>query len=135
MMLQTLRRQHNLTEEAYRSMIDHATKGRSTSTRELTQQEAFELIDGLVKSSPKGNRFAERNESSGKMRRKLLAYAREMGWVQKGAMQKVDLERVNEWCRKYGFGKKELRAYSYFELPKLVSQFECGPYKDYLSKL
>jgi hypothetical protein len=132
-MLQSLRHQHNMPEDAYREMIAQASNGRTSSTRELTQSEAFGLIDSLVDKTP--NHWKQRNAAMDKMRKKIIGYAREMGWFVPGDLRKVDMERLNGWCRKYGFGKKALNAYSYEELPKLVTQFEQGPYKSYLSKI
>lgn len=134
-MLQTLRSQHYLGEDAYRHMIAHATNGRTTSTKALTQQEAFYLIDGLVKSVASGSKFAAQHAACSKMRKKIIGMAREMGWWLPGDMRRVDMERVNAWCMKYGFAKKPLNAYTSQELPKLVSQFESGPYKHYLSRV
>jgi len=143
-MLQTLRSQHGLPDDTYRSMLAEASKGRTTSTRELTQAEAFGLIDGLVRQSPNSG-WKQRNHTMDKMRKKLIGYAREMGWVASppaplpgergGAALKVDMERVNGWCKRYGFGKKPLSDYTYAELPKLLSQFETGPYAHYLRTL
>lgn len=137
-MLQTLRRQHGLDEETYRGMLAEATGGRTGSTKELSQKEAFALIDGLVKALRQAqgdSTWQQRNKAMDKMRRKIIGYAREMGWWLPGEMRVVDMERINGWCCKYGFGHKPINRYSYDELPKLVSQFEQGPYKHYLNKV
>jgi hypothetical protein len=132
-MLQSLRHQHNMPEDAYRAMIAEASNGRTSSTAALTQSEAFGLIDSLVDKAP--GHWKQRNMAMDKMRKKIIGYAREMGWFVPGDLRKVDMERLNGWCRKYGFGKKGLNAYSYEELPKLVTQFETGPYYYFLKNV
>jgi hypothetical protein len=125
-MLQVQRRVHGMDDETYRAMLHEATGGRTTSTRELTQAEALALISGLVPQTPADVR-------ADKMRRKILGFAREMGWTTDD--DRVDIDRVNQWCVKYGYGHKPLNRYTYHELPKLVTQFENGPYKSYLSRI
>lgn len=115
-----------MDDETYRAMLHEATGGRTTSTRELTQAEALALISGLVPQTPADVR-------ADKMRRKILGFAREMGWTTDD--DRVDIDRVNQWCVKYGYGHKPLNRYTYHELPKLVTQFENGPYKSYLSRI
>lgn len=99
------------------------TDGRSESSKDLTYQEAGALINHLKSI-----------DSSHKMRRRIIKMAHEMGWKLKDS-SKIDIERVNEWCVKFGYGHKPLNDYSPVELPKLVSQFEFGPYKHYISNL
>lgn len=125
-MLQFQRRAHGMDDETYRAMLHDATDGRTTSTKELTQEEAFRLIDGLVRQTPEDIR-------ADKMRKKILGFAREIGWTTDD--NRVDTDRVNQWCERYGYGHKPLNRYKYKELPKLVTQFEKGPYKTYLSKI
>jgi len=60
-----------------------------------------------------------------KMRKKILSLTWEMNWVVKDPALKVDVERVNAWCVKYGYLHKPLNSYTYNELPKLLSQFEA----------
>jgi hypothetical protein len=101
------------------SLVTAFTNGRSTSSRDLTYQEAGEMITHL------------KNLDSGhKMRRKIIKLAHEMGWKQENG--KIDLQAIDTWCTTYGYGKKRLMDYTAQELPKLVSQFENGPYKHYL---
>lgn len=125
-MLQYQRRQHGMDEETYRAMLHEASNGRTTSTKELTQEEAFRLIDKLVRQT-------SNDVACDRMRKKIIGMARELGWLTTEG--KADMERVNNWCCRYGFGKKKLNFYSEKELPKLVSQFEYGPYKSHLSKI
>ena len=89
------------------------TEGRSASSREMTAQEAMLLINYLKE-------LDNTSEACNNMRRKVLSMCHRIHWVtEKG----VDIDRLNEWCKKSSYLKKELNEYTYQELPKLVSQF------------
>jgi hypothetical protein len=106
------------------------TGGRSTTSKELTYQEAGALITHL-----------KTLDAAHKMRRKIISMAHEMGWQVRvsspngGSRMGADMDAVNAWCKKYSFGKKPLNEYTTRELPRLVTQFEQGPYKHYLSHI
>lgn len=113
---------HGLMEQK-ESLVFAFTNGRSRSSKDLTFNEAGDLIAHL------------KNIDSGhKMRRKIIKLAHEMGWKLAGSSQ-IDMAAIDAWCVKYGFGKKRLNDYTAKELPKLVTQFENGPYKHYLQNL
>lgn len=67
---------------------------------------------------------------------KIYYYAHQMKWQKTNDKGKVvaDGKLVDEWMIKYSYRKKKLNAYTYDELPKLVSQFE-QVYKDFLKRL
>lgn len=98
-----------------------ASNGRTTHASELTASESAALIKYAVGLSGENN-------ASDRMRKKILSMAHEMGWE---TAHKVDMERINGWCSKFGYLHKPLDQYSYQELPKLVSQFE-GAYIHFL---
>ncbi len=107
------------------------TNGRSRSSKDLSFQEAGELIS-----------YLKTLDHSHKMRRKIISMAHELGWHlppspngEGKGVRRIDMNAINEWCKKYGFGKKELNEYTESELPKLVTQFQNGPYKYYISHL
>lgn len=115
------------------SIVDSFSGGRTKHVSELKKGEAAALI-GHLKSLDTTTHRAD------KMRNKILSMAHEMGWeksVDKNQLTKIkrpiDMDRVNNWCIKYGYLHKKLDAYNYKELPRLVTQME-GVYKDYLSK-
>lgn len=116
------------------------TDGRTHSSKEMTMEEARELLIVFNTSSPAPSPQGEKGDK-GPMIRKLFAMAHEMGWIVKTTMvtpageivAKNDNSRVYGWVLKYGYLKKDLRQYQYKELPKLLTQFEFGPYKDYIS--
>ena len=88
-MLQYQRRQHGMDEETYRSMLHEASNGRTSSTKELTQEEAFRLIDKLVRQT-------SNDVACDRMRKKIIGMARELGWLTTEG--KADMERINNWC-------------------------------------
>lgn len=117
------------------SIIASITNNRTTHSSELSFDEAKNFLSNLLS----GAKYQPKN----KMISKIFAMAHEMGWVEvktmvddRGQMTaKKDYSHVYAWIKKYGFKKTDLRAYQYNELPKLLTQFEYGPYRDYLRKL
>lgn len=115
------------------AIISNATNGRTTHSTELTLQEAKQVLAGLLKPKEKDN---------GPMIRKLFAMAHNLHWITETNEVQPDgsiipvkgYARVLAWVEKYGYLGKPLNDYSYDELPKLVTQFELGPYKDYYKK-
>ena len=119
------------------SIIKQVTNGRTEHSSELYFEEAKSMLMGLLKNTWK-------QQPKNKMISKIFAMAHEMGWVEKrtevgkdGNLIKVnDYNRVYGWIKKYGYlNPKDLKEYEYKEIPKLVAQFENGPYKHYLSNL
>jgi len=112
-----------MDKETKEDMIFCYSNGRSSSTKDLFESEATQLIQFLVNESglPQYDSF--------KMKRKILSMAHEMNWEVSGG--KVDLGRINNWCIRFSGKNKVLDAFSYAELPALVTQFEMV-YRDYL---
>lgn len=116
-------------------IIRLATLDRTTHSSELYFDEAKNLLSNLID----GKGYQPKN----KMINKIFAMAHEMGWITKktvvgddGKMvEKKDYSHVYNWIKKYGFGKKDLKLYECREIPKLLTQFEQGPYRDYLKNL
>ena len=106
------------------NIVAGISDGRTTSTRELTPQEAIDLIKYLKNQD-------QSEIAADVMRKKIISLAHEMGWHVAGT-RKADMRRIDEWCKKFGYGKKSLDNYHYNELPKLVSQFE-SVYKSFLN--
>lgn len=104
-------------------LVSSFTQGRTISRKEMTYHEASLMITFLQ------NEVAKDQASANQMRRKIIAKAHNMGW--ETTPGKVDIERLNAWCRTSSYLKKELNEYTYAELPKLVSQFD-NVYKSYL---
>lgn len=120
------------------NIIDSFTNGRTGSISEMSLDEARELL--MAFNSPAENK---NTDDKGPMIRKLFAMAHEMGWITKrqyatdnGQLEtRNDNTRVYGWVQKYGYLGKELRRYTYKELPKLLSQFEFNVYKPYLNTI
>ncbi len=116
------------------AIVFEATGGRTTHSSELTAQEAQGVLQSL-------NRQTSGLNPSLRMINKLFAMANEIGYIpitcmvtHKGIVRKKEYSHLHAWVEKYGYLKKPLKEYSHAELPTLVSQFEFGPYKDYLSR-
>lgn len=121
--------------EHKREIIESYTGGRTGSSKEMYIHEAAELLSYL------NNTQKDMNVSS-KLMAKLFAMCHEMGWIPsqtivEGEKVKVkkDYSRVHAWVEKYGYLKKELRKYTYNELPKLVTQLEKHVYNPYIENL
>lgn len=103
---------------------------RTTHVSDLTGREAYELIKGLEKV---GGLPESPDE---KMKRKILSKAHEMGWELSertaSGRRKINMEKVDSWCIKYGYLHKPLDQYTASELPQLVTQFS-NAYKSYLT--
>ena len=106
--------------------ILHFTANRTPSSKAMYKEEARALIEHL-------KAIDNTAVVDDKMRKKILSMAHEMDWRKAGTV-KIDMDRVNNWCVKYGYLHKKLDAYTHKELPKLLTQFE-GVYKDFINKL
>gem|GEM_PF-717623 len=128
-------------KEGKEYLIQDASDGRTTSVKELSFEEAKALITALnMITSP---RTVNVDDPCHRMRGKILSHAHELGWHKKDGKgmivrdratqkPKIDFDRVNDWCIKFGYLHKKLDRYTYEELPTLVSQFQ-KVYKNYLN--
>lgn len=134
--LHALLNQTGLTEQKP-SFVFQYTNERSSSSGDMTDKEATALIAWLRKQPQivqAKKKYIEQKNSCDKMRRKIIAKAHLLGWntAIDGSL-KADMERINNWCTKFGYLKKLLNDYSFEELPELVGQFE-KMYLDTLEK-
>lgn len=105
--------------EDKKHLVSQYTNGRTESSKEMTQTEARYLIASLKKMvSP-----TEDEKKADRMRRKIIGLAHECGWHLAGT-QRIDMERLDNWCLNSSYLKKKLDKYKLSELPRLVSQFE-----------
>lgn len=121
-------------QDQKKDIILNASEGRTESSSDLTYEEAHTLLKFL-------NTENKNNQSTDRMIRKLMAMAYDLRWIESftfvrdhKTFKRNDFSKVYEWVRKYGYLGKELKEYSYQELPKLLSQFEKGPYAHFLKK-
>ena len=112
------------------------SNGRTESSKELSNTEMLTIIHDLEKG------FKELDRCD-VMRKKIISMAHEMGWRVKSQdvrsksqdiKPKIDIQRVDNWCVKYGAYHKGLNAHNYTELVHLLSQFEQF-YQSFLHKL
>jgi hypothetical protein len=106
------------------------SKGRTESSKELTDREMLSVIDALEKGFKELDRCDQ-------MRKKIISMAHEMGWnyaVAGMIKPKADMKRIDDWCIKFGMFHKRLNGHNYGELVRLVSQFETF-YKSFLERL
>jgi hypothetical protein len=104
-------------------IIDAVTNGRTSSSKELTYDEAYALLQDLNKD----NVTADEGK---RMRNNIIAMAHEIGWIKK-KNGKNDYRKLDTWMKESSYLKKKLYDYSYKELPTLVTVFK----KIYLSAL
>jgi hypothetical protein len=152
--LHALLTQTGLTEQKP-LLVESFSGGRETSSKELKDHEAIEMIkylkaELLKKQQPANNDpkhignvmpAAFKANTPGKqantMRKKIIALGHQMGWsgIHPTSGNKIaDMERINAWCVKYGYLHKQLNDYTILELPKLVTQFD-NLYKTFLNAL
>jgi hypothetical protein len=112
MQLLTMR---NLQGRRHAIVWDYSN-GRTESSKELTDPEVLKIIHDLERG------FSELDRTD-KMRKKIISQGHEMGWEYPGG--KIDIDRLNAWCVKFGYLHKALNKYAYAELPALVTQFEA----------
>lgn len=98
---------------------------RTTSSRDLTHTECADLIRHLERQVGKRRSVAKFTRSADhaagdRQRKRILSMFHEMVW--KTPEGELDWDRINRWMRKYSYLHKELDAYAYKELPKLVTQ-------------
>lgn len=98
------------------TLVHSFTNGRTQHSSDMNFEEASGLINYL-KTQDKETQQKER------MQRKIISLAHDMGWHLPGT-QKINMQRINDWCTKYGHAKKPLNDYTLQELPTLVTQFK-----------
>jgi hypothetical protein len=131
----TLAKKGLMEEKA--SIIMQSTNGRTGHSSELYLEEAKALLKSLLTTGQ-----TPRQGSKNKMIGKIFAMAHEIGWVgqktsvnDKGQMFTAnDYSKVYAWIKKYGYLHKDIKQYEFNEIPKLLTQFEQGPYNHFLSK-
>ena len=114
--IRTILTKKQISEELKEEMVLEATNNRTSSIREMYTREAIGMIKAL---NGEKDDFEERKN---RMRRKVLAIAHELGWEH--ADGKVDMTRVNEYCKTRGNAKKNFNWYNMKELQTLIIQFK-----------
>lgn len=97
------------------------TGGRTVHISEMSETEAARLIYNLQSLTGKSN-WKPGNDPRLKMQHKIIAMAHEIGWNLRNG--KIDMKKLNEWCEKTSYLRKEFNKYTFAELRRLVAQFE-----------
>lgn len=111
----------NLTKEQKQDLIHSFSDGRTETTVGLYYVEAVELIKYLNKE------LKTPQTPKDKMANAILSLGHEMNWRKNG---KIDMDRINAWCIRYGYLHKPLNDYTEEELPTLLTQLQKAN-KDY----
>lgn len=101
------------------------SQGRTDRTSLLNDREYIALLNHLDKT------YGDVDPGT-VMRRKIISRAHEMSWEMEDGS--ADLDRIDNWCSKYGYLHKPLNSYTAKELPRLLTQFE-KVYFDFLNKV
>ena len=113
----------------YKDIVAEFTNGRTESLSSLSDGEYKELLLRMQRYNPA-------NDPANKMRRKIISIARQMRWTKShNGGEIVDMQRLDNWCIKYGKYNKSLNKHTLQELTVLVTVFEEGVYKSYLKGL
>lgn len=101
------------------TLIWEFTQGEKSGLRDLSSVEYREFILYLnrILSNTNTNLIAD------KMRKKIISYFHKMGYQHDNC--RINMVRVNDWCKKYGYLHKKLNDYNEKELPKLITQVEA----------
>jgi hypothetical protein len=103
--------------EQKKDVITSFTEERTSSSKQLTRNEAAVLIDRLDKEDP-----------AKKMIRKIFAICHSMQWItpHNGDIEEKRMNQavIDMFLKKRGVYKKNLRDYTFSQLPELVTQFE-----------
>jgi hypothetical protein len=111
-------------------IVEGFTEGRTFHSSEMTQQEAFNMIDHLVSLQPLKTVL---DDAKNKMRRKIISMAYEMGWAPPGKWKDA-IAAIDNFCKgEHSIFKKSLNRHSHKELVQVVSQFEAM-YKKHLKQ-
>ncbi len=127
--INTIISKRNIAKEDKEVMVQGFSAGRATSSKDLTFDEAAEMIKHLKDNDP-------HKDSIEKMKGKMMYYAREMGWykINGKGKQVCDVQAIDNWCMKFGSVKRKLDSYTFEELPTILTQFQFV-YKDYLKRI
>ena len=98
------------------NLIEGVTNGRSTSSKDLTDEEALTLIEQLTK------RRVFKKQDKAKQLAKAFALFRVMKFTTDAA--KLDYDRINNFCLSKTAAKKELTNMDKAELTTLIYQLE-----------
>jgi len=128
--------QLKIDKETARMIVLQYSGARTEHTSELTKVEMQEVI-GMLEQQTTGGRYTAKPKAQAtgqdeasrddRMRKRILSMCYEKGWTVWHPTKKrdvADMNALHTWCINYSYLHKALNAYSYSELPMLISQFE-----------
>lgn len=99
-------------------IISDFTEGKKSSLTQLSPWEYKELVRTLGATISKE---FKQDDKLDRQRKQVIANLANSGFVKEG---KADMQRINEWCVKYGHLNKPLNDYVGVNLSKLIVQSE-----------
>jgi len=109
-----------------KELVRQFTNGRATSTKDMTASELTAMLQHLNGGTVPAPREGDRQ------RKYIISMAHEMGWKLPGG--KADMQRIDQWCMKYGHLHAPLNDHLGADLAKLVTTFK-KVYDNYLDQL
>lgn len=101
-------------------LIEQFTEGRKNGLSQLSHFEYAEFLRWLNRTFQQVTNTE--SQKCNLMRRKIIALFHKMGYKLENG--NIDMQRLNDWCKKYGHKHVELNAYNYNELCQLLTQAE-----------
>ena len=107
-------------------LVSFYTNGRTSSSRELSFQEAEKLIRYL-ESITQGKTAPTPADKADKMRKKVISVCYELGWIEPSdepEERRINMAVIDSFLKQRGYLKKPLNDFTEKELPRLVTQFK-----------
>ena len=117
-----------IDSETKQDLVSQYTNGRETKSSEMHFTECQALINDL---RAKVNEVSPQFKREDRQRKKVIALLCKIGYVKN---DKPDMNRINDWCYKYGNGHTSLTGHKGAELNKLVTQAD-NMYKDFIKDM
>lgn len=114
-----------MDDKAY--YMKQASDGRTSSSKELTFDEATHLINRLQELAPAPLPSVKQTSSMEKMKLKILSLCHQMQWYREGVIKNgkkvLDYERLDKFCLERTAAKKKFNDMNERELREFVTQF------------
>lgn len=127
-LLHRLQRQKSMSEDVYRNLILQYSNGRTDTSKELTKEEARQLISKLLDEDGK-NKWLERKKH------RLVCRIYRISCEIKGLNadydgsdpieREMNIAKINMWLRQYGSCKKPVSRQNYEELKLTLRQISA----------
>lgn len=132
-LIHRLKRQHRLDEDTYRHLIRQYSGGRTSTSAELTKEEARQMISRLL--DPDGS-----NAQGEKRKYRLVCRIYRLSCEISGlnapynvddpVEREMNIAKLNQWLRQYGACKKPVSRQNYEELNATHRQLKARANKE-----